>query len=1265
MIRLRDIPISYKLTGIVMFVSCTALLVASAVFVISDRIASRDALVAEVNTLAAVLGGNSTAALVYGSVADANEILGVLSAQSDIIAARIYTEDNRPFATYRRVGAETISLPERPLADGHIFGDDRLTLSRTIELSGRTVGALYIEHSLGPLEARVQRYIILVAITVLVSLLVALAVVTRLRRLIVEPIHSLSEVAMQISTTRDYSIRVESSSKDELGYLVEHFNSMLAEIQQRDVALREAHDGLELQVAARTGELSWELAERSRAEAEKRTRLERIQKQRMAITRLTSEETQFGADFERAAQNITEIVADAMRADRVSIWLMDHEHRHIKCVDLLERSSGQHSCGSILKEDDFPTYFEAICEERILAATDARTDSRTREFKEGYLEPQGITSMLDAAVRMSGAFVGVVSFEQVGSERIWRGDEITFADEIASQVAQTYASIRRRQTEIALAKSRELLKATLESTADGILVVNREGEATHANALFSEMWRIPPDLMASREDSKLLEHILDQLSDPDVFLRRVKELYQSIDESLDQISFKDGRTFERFSCPLIQDEQVAGRVWSFRDVSERMRAEDALRASQQKLLLHVQQTPLAVIEWDLNFEVTEWNQAAEQIFGYSREEAMGRHAAGLIVPDHAREGVDQVWTDLMANRGSSMSTNDNIAVNGHVVTCEWYNTPLVDDAGKAIGVASLVLDVTEQTRAQKTRAVLLKISEAANQVENLEELLAIVHRELGTLIDTTNFYVALYDQDSEMYSFPFYRDIYDGDNVPTEALKNSLTDYVRRTGEHLLVDEETLAGLEERGEAEMVGPTSAIWLGIPLKTSSETIGVMVVQDYEDPNAYSQSDSDWLTSVADPVARVIERNQAKHQQQELREQLERAERMESLGVLAGGVAHDLNNMLGPLVGYPELILMKLPEESPVRRQVQRISNSARGAAEVVQDLLTLARRGRYEMVPTNVNEIVESYLDSPSFDQLQQANSNIKVDVRLGDSLDQIHGSSPHLYKVIMNLIVNAFDAMPSGGELTISTSQSCLEALLSGYDRIGRGDYVILRVRDTGIGIDAKDIEKIFEPYYSKKRMGSSGSGLGLSVVYGVVKDHKGYYDILSEPGQGAEFVLYFPATRVIEEQGKLAPVKIDGSESILVIDDDAALREMAAELVSSLGYHVDTVASGREAVAWLQENSADLLLLDMIMEPDCDGLETYREIIKSEPDQKAIIVSGYSSTDRVIKTQSLGAGALVKKPYNRATIGLAIRNELDRAVEPANHSPKSTSETA
>ncbi|MEW5925617.1 MAG: PAS domain S-box protein, partial [Candidatus Zixiibacteriota bacterium] len=393
---------------------------------------------------------------------------------------------------------------------------------------------------------------------------------------------------------------------------------------------------------------------------------------------------------------------------------------------------------------------------------------------------------------------------------------------------------------------------------------------------------------------------------------------------------------------------------------------------------------------------------------------------------------------------------------------------------------------------------------------------------------------------------------------------------------------------------------------------------------------------------------------KQERKKLKEQLERAQRMESLGILAGGVAHDLNNILGPLVAYPEMILMKLPPDSPARKQVEMLGKSAREAADVIQDLLTLARRGRYEMKPIDINEVIDSYLESANLVELKSRNPNVMVESKLDRNIGYISGSIPHLLKVIMNLVINAFDAMPSGGKLTIKTSRDKLEKLYGGLSNIEKGEYVIIQVCDTGVGIEEKNLKYIFEPYFSKKEMGSSGSGLGLSVVYGIVKDHKGYYDVNSTVGVGTEFILYFPLCPAEIRKKQEYDNIISGTETILVIDDVREQREIARELLSSLGYTVITVDSGREAVKFLSKHCVDIIMLDMIMEKDFDGLDTYTNILKYHPSQKAVIVSGFSATDRVTQAMELGAGQYIKKPYTLKQLGIAIRTELDKNKVPA-----------
>ncbi len=396
----------------------------------------------------------------------------------------------------------------------------------------------------------------------------------------------------------------------------------------------------------------------------------------------------------------------------------------------------------------------------------------------------------------------------------------------------------------------------------------------------------------------------------------------------------------------------------------------------------------------------------------------------------------------------------------------------------------------------------------------------------------------------------------------------------------------------------------------------------------------------------------ERKRAEEEQKRLETQLQRAQKMEAIGTLAGGVAHDLNNVLGGLVSYPELLLMEMPEDSPLRKAMLTIQKSGEKAAAIVQDLLTLARGGVAVTEVVDLNHIVSEYLISLEYRKLKDFHPNVKLETDLETDSLHILGSPVHLSKTVMNLVSNAVEAMPDGGEILISTESRYIDQPISGYDDVDGGDYVILRVSDTGVGISSEDMERIFEPFYTKKAMGRSGTGLGMAVVWGTVKDHKGYIDIQSTEGKGAAFTLYFPVTRKgLAKDKSLVTIQdyMGRGESILVVDDAEEQREIASGILKKLDYTVTSVSSGEEAVEYLKENSADLLVLDMIMDPGIDGYETYRRILKIHPKQKAIIVSGFSETDRVREAQRLGAGAYVKKPYLLEKIGLAVRTELDK----------------
>ncbi|HPI92014.1 MAG TPA: response regulator [Deltaproteobacteria bacterium] len=398
--------------------------------------------------------------------------------------------------------------------------------------------------------------------------------------------------------------------------------------------------------------------------------------------------------------------------------------------------------------------------------------------------------------------------------------------------------------------------------------------------------------------------------------------------------------------------------------------------------------------------------------------------------------------------------------------------------------------------------------------------------------------------------------------------------------------------------------------------------------------------------------ITQRLIADREKEMLQDQLQKAQKMEAIGVLAGGVAHDLNNILSGLVSFPDLLLMEIPEDSPMKKPLLTIKRSGEKAASIVQDLLTMARRGVCMSEVTNLNQVVREYLESPDHGRIMSVNKRVSLEISLDPDLKNIMGSPTQLCKSIMNLVANAVESIPGSGTVRIATWNRVAQGLQAGSGAMQEGGYAVFSIADTGVGMTEKDKQHIFEPFYTKKAMGRGGTGLGMAVVWGTVKDHQGSLEIQSEAGKGSMFTLMFPVTGE-EKPREEAPASLKDfcgrGEMILVVDDVKEQREIAAGILARLGYRVETVSSGEDAVEFVRGRGVDLLVLDMIMNPGIDGLETYRRILEINPEQKAVIASGYSETDRVKEALKIGAGAYIRKPYHLQKIGIAIRDALSR----------------
>lgn len=376
------------------------------------------------------------------------------------------------------------------------------------------------------------------------------------------------------------------------------------------------------------------------------------------------------------------------------------------------------------------------------------------------------------------------------------------------------------------------------------------------------------------------------------------------------------------------------------------------------------------------------------------------------------------------------------------------------------------------------------------------------------------------------------------------------------------------------------------------------------------------------------------------------QLIQSEKMAAVGMTAGGVAHDLNNILAGVVSYPELLLATLPAESEVRKPLETILASGRRAAAVVADLLTLAQGSARVKQNVILDSLVEEYLQAVEFKQMMRDYPQVQVTSCYEAGNMCIVCSPVHIQKVIMNLVMNAVEAVSSsGGSVALRTRHES-----SDHQGEGLQDFVVLEVSDDGPGIPPESREHIFEPFYTRKVMGKKGTGLGLTVVWNVVREHEGRIEMDCD-APGTTFRVFLPAQKISasEQIGEVAEIDLQGQGRILVVDDEPLQRDVADKMLRVFGYQVDTVPSGEEAVAYLKEHKVDLVILDMLMPPGMNGLQTYQQISVLHPSQKALIVSGFSESADVKMAMQLGVGGFVKKPYTMQQIARAVKEELER----------------
>jgi signal transduction histidine kinase/ActR/RegA family two-component response regulator len=401
----------------------------------------------------------------------------------------------------------------------------------------------------------------------------------------------------------------------------------------------------------------------------------------------------------------------------------------------------------------------------------------------------------------------------------------------------------------------------------------------------------------------------------------------------------------------------------------------------------------------------------------------------------------------------------------------------------------------------------------------------------------------------------------------------------------------------------------------------------------------------------------------HERDEL-ERLATSKRLQSLSVLAGGVAHDLNNSLGPIVALPDLLLMEMDKLDPdrqvseMRADLESIREAGLRASRTIKDLLTLGRQGRVSKERLDLNSVVSKCVAENSASLAAGTGPRVRIVTELESRPIAVLASESHLSRAITNLIRNGMEAIEGDGQLVIRSLERRLTEPVVGFERIEAGHYAVLSISDEGRGIPQEDLGRIFEPFYSTKLLGeSSGTGLGLAIVHGVIKEHGGFVDVTSVRGKGTTFTLYFPSLRAEDRPDAPptpAPMPI-GRARLLLVDDSPTLLRTGRRALEHLGYLVETMESGKQAYERFERAAAtgqspcDLVILDMNLLEARDGLDVYEMIRRLFPDQRALLVSGQAPSDRVNVALERGLGWL-PKPYTMELLAQTVAKTLEAA---------------
>jgi PAS domain S-box-containing protein len=662
---------------------------------------------------------------------------------------------------------------------------------------------------------------------------------------------------------------------------------------------------------------------------------------------------------------------------------------------------------------------------------------------------------------------------------------------------------------------------------------------------------------------------------------------------------KDGtRTSYLFSGTRIVFDGVPCLVGMGLDVSERRRAEIALIKTSETLRSIFQASPDAIMVMNPDGMVEMWNRSAEKLFGWSEQEVLG--SLNPILTGAAQEEFIRLRERVFQGEAVSGLELKRIRKDGKTIDVSLSNAPLRDANGRVVGIVGILSDISRRKKSEEVQRRL------ATAIEQSIESIVITDR-VGKIQYVNPAF--------ELISGYSKEEVIGSDTRFLKSHQNDKSQYM------------DLMKAVKRGES---------WKGRLVSRRKD--GKLF---YEDVAVSPVRDSNGkVTNFVDVGHDVSEHV-------ELQQQLLQAQRMEAIGTLAGGIAHDFNNLLQVVLGYSELLMTEERLDVELRDDAGKINQAAKTGAELVRRLMTFGRKSEARPLPLNLNrqiEQVRKLLD-------RTIPKMIKMELILADDLPAINADPSQVGQILMNLSINSRDAMLEGGKLTIETQRMFLdEEYCRTHLGVSAGDYVLLTLSDTGAGMSSETLEHIFEPFYTTKKPGE-GTGLGLSMVYGIVQQHGGIIRCYSEPGQGTSFKVYFPALiqKTTYQDTSLTRVPRGGSETILLVDDEKLIRDLGATILRKAGYRVIAAENGKQALEVFagKNQEISLVILDLIM-PEMGGRQCLDELLKIDPNVRVLISSGYSVNGHGKDALRAGARGFIAKPYDTTNLLDIIRETLD-----------------